>query len=442
MKEQVPSHILPHLWRGAPLLILLFALIASISQAPALAGAGNVVVAPSAQAGCTNVVIVYADTAAPTGLQSEIMAEPGVTAVDLFDAHTATPTLAFLSNYKIVVPFSSSLFADSLTLGNNLADYVDGGGIVVQYGISFYGPAASLGINGRWITGGYNPYNYSTTILGPTPFTLGTFTCHPLMAGVGTLNSNSQNVVTLATGAIEVAAASNGNSLVAYRPVSGGHTTVGATAYVGANATQNGHWGRVIVNAGNWLGGGCGPTVVRAVSRLIHHDSAGNSAGAFDIPLPLDCPTGVECRRGDGVNHDVYTMVVTFNQTVTTSPTAVVTCHTGNIIPGVGGVTVCDADVIVQLTGVANAQNITVQISGVNLLPTVDIPMGILIGDINGNRAVNAADVALCKTIVSIGFPVTPTNFRADVNVDGHFGSSDISLVKQKTGFGITPCCP
>ena len=78
------------------------------------------------------------------------------------------------------------------------------------------------------------------------------------MAGVTTLNSDFQNVVTLAAGATEVAAASNGNSLVAYRPVSGGHTTVGVTAYVGAASAQSGHWGRVIVNAGNWLG--CGPT--------------------------------------------------------------------------------------------------------------------------------------------------------------------------------------
>src|SRR3982750_2667679 len=32
------------------------------------------------------VLIVYADSAAPTLLQSQILAEPGVTAVDLFDA--------------------------------------------------------------------------------------------------------------------------------------------------------------------------------------------------------------------------------------------------------------------------------------------------------------------------------------------------------------------
>ena len=205
--------------------------------------------------GCQfHVLIVYADsTGLPTQLQSEIQAEPNVISVDLFDAAAGTPTLAQLQPYQIVVPFSNSPFLDGDTLGNNLADYVDGGGIVVQYGFSHYGPAQPYGVNGRWVSGNYNPYNYSTNLQG-NAFSLGTFNAgHPLMAGVTTLNSNFANIVTLAAGATEVAANNLGNSLVAYRPVSGGHTTVGVTAYVGAAATQSGHWGRVIVNAGNWL---------------------------------------------------------------------------------------------------------------------------------------------------------------------------------------------
>ena len=54
------------------------------------------------------------------------------------------------------------------------------------------------------------------------------------MAGVTTLNSDFENVVTPAAGATEVAQNNFGESLVAYRPVSGGHTTVGVTAYVGS----------------------------------------------------------------------------------------------------------------------------------------------------------------------------------------------------------------
>jgi hypothetical protein len=208
------------------------------------------------------VLIVYADSGGqPSALQSQILAEPGVASADLFQATSSTPTLAQLQLHDIVVPFSNNAFADSVTLGNNLADYVDAGGIVVQYGFSHEGPGDPHGVNGRWVSGNYNSYSYSTNFVF-TPFTLGTFNAgHPLMAGVTELNSDSQNIVTPAPGATEVAAASNGNSLVAYRPVSGGHTTVGVTAFVGVAANQSGHWGRVIVNAGNWLGNnGCGPT--------------------------------------------------------------------------------------------------------------------------------------------------------------------------------------
>ena len=89
---------------------------------------------PSCTPGNFQVLIVYADSdGPPTDLASQILAEPGVATVDLFDALAGTPTLAQLQQYDIVVPFSNSPFLDSDTLGNNLADYVDGGGIVVQY---------------------------------------------------------------------------------------------------------------------------------------------------------------------------------------------------------------------------------------------------------------------------------------------------------------------
>ncbi len=199
------------------------------------------------------VLIVYADSEGPpTQLQSEVQAEPNVVAVDLFDAAVGTPTLAQLQQYNIVVPFSNSPFLDGDTLGNNLADYVDGGGIVVQYGFAHYGPGQPYGVNGRWVTDGYNPYDYSTN-LEANPFSLGTFNAgHPLMVGVTALNSNFANLVTPNAAATEVAQNSFAESLVAFRPI-GTHTTVGITAYVGAAATQSGDWGKVIVNAGNWL---------------------------------------------------------------------------------------------------------------------------------------------------------------------------------------------
>jgi hypothetical protein len=206
-------------------------------------------------AGCQfHVLIVYADSIGlPTQLEAEILAEPSVIGVDLFDASIGTPTVAELQQYDIIVPFSNDAFLDADTLGNNLADYVDGGGIVVQYGFSFYAPCC-YGVNGRWLNQGYSPFVYTAALWEGGPLTLGAHNAaHPLMAGVTTLNSDLANVPVLAAGATEVAQWNGGGHLAAFRPVSNGHTTIGVSAYVGAEAAQSGDWGKVIVNAGNWL---------------------------------------------------------------------------------------------------------------------------------------------------------------------------------------------
>ena len=279
VKKQNKSTIKAHLIRGAFYLLLLavvcaipFALAQRAISAPAATDISQtvqlqlpqyIVTGTSADQRVLNaavpggvcqfhVLIVYADAKPPTQLQSEIQAEPNVVAVDLFDANVGIPTLGQLQQYEIVVPFSDTRFLHGDTLGNNLAEYVDGGGIVVQYGFAHAGPGDPAGINGRWVTHGYNPYDYSEN-LETNPFSLGTFNAgHPLMVGVATLNSDFANVVTPNAAATEVAQNSLGESLVAYRPV-GNHTTVGVTAYVGSAAIQIGDWGKVIVNAGNWL---------------------------------------------------------------------------------------------------------------------------------------------------------------------------------------------
>jgi hypothetical protein len=184
----------------------------------------------------------------------------------------------------------------------------------------------------------------------------------------------------------------------------------------------------------------CAPTVASAVSRKTH-----GGAGTFDIAMPLTGSSGVECRTTGGTND--YTLVVTFsgNVTVTGSPQAQVTSGTGCVgSAGVctGNVSVSGAVVTVPLTNIANAQVINVRINGVNGdgdQPTVDvnIPMGILRGDTNGNRAVNAADVAQTKG--RLGQTVDATNFRSDVNANGSINAADTAIVKQNSGTSLPP---
>ena len=176
------------------------------------------------------------------------------------------------------------------------------------------------------------------------------------------------------------------------------------------------------------------PVVQSAVSRKAH-----GFAGNFDIALPLSGTPGIECRSGGATND--YTLVVTFlaNVSVSGNPQAAVTSGIGTIGSGGisnGGMVMTSGNVVtIPLTNVANAQTINVTLNNVNGSTNVTIPMGVLIGDVNGNGAVNASDVALTKS--RSGQPVAAATFRSDVNADGSINAGDVALVKSLAGTGL-----
>ena len=145
-----------------------------------------------------------------------------------------------------------------------------------------------------------------------------------------------------------------------------------------------------------------------------------------------------------GATND-YQLVLTFGNTVSVNgnPQAQVTSGTGCVGSGgacTGNVTVSGNVVTVPLTGVTDQQNINVRINGVNGAadaPATDfnIPMGVLAGDTNANRTVNAADVAQTKS--QLGQVVGAGNFRNDVNANGTINAADTALVKQNSGHSI-----
>ena len=98
-------------------------------------------------------------------------------------------------------------------------------------------------------------------------------------------------------------------------------------------------------------------------------------------------------------------------------------------------VTISNNVVSIPLTSVTNAQTINVTLNGVNGSTNVVIPMSVLEGDVNGNQAVNASDVALTK--LRIGQLVSASNFKSDVNTSGGINASDVSIVKSKVGTGL-----
>jgi hypothetical protein len=168
------------------------------------------------------------------------------------------------------------------------------------------------------------------------------------------------------------------------------------------------------------------PMATSAVSRKVH-----GGAGTFDVALPLNGPTGIECRIGP-----TYTMVVTFSTSVTVT-SATVTCGTGSVgsISGSGTPTIT-----VNLTGVTDVQRITVTLSNVSdgtNSGDVPISMGVLVGDTTANGVVNAGDVSQTKS--QVGQTVTSSNFREDVNANGTISATDVSLVKSDVGHALPP---
>jgi hypothetical protein len=170
------------------------------------------------------------------------------------------------------------------------------------------------------------------------------------------------------------------------------------------------------------------PILVKAVSRKLH-----GGVATFAVDLPLGGTPGIECRKGQGPNADQHQVVVTFAVPVTIAQAAV-TQGTGSV----SGTNIVDNDVIIDLSGVTNAQTIGITLFGVNDGTTsanVVVPMSVLLGDTTASGIVNSSDIS--QTKAQSGASVTASNFRTDVTVSNSINSSDVSVVKAESGTAL-----
>ncbi|MEY2537283.1 MAG: hypothetical protein QOG67_1023 [Verrucomicrobiota bacterium] len=177
---------------------------------------------------------------------------------------------------------------------------------------------------------------------------------------------------------------------------------------------------------------------VGAVSRKTH----GNNAGDHDVDLPLTGGLGVECRNRGGssdpqVDHKV---VIIFSAPVTvTSATA--TPGAGKTASVLGTPTVNGSVVTVNLTNVSDGQKLLINLLGVHQganTADISIPMGVLIGDTNGDSSVDGTDVSQTKS-QSGNSAANGLVFREDINLDGFVDGTDVSFVKSRSGGHISP---
>ncbi|HYR23454.1 MAG TPA: dockerin type I domain-containing protein [Chthoniobacterales bacterium] len=162
------------------------------------------------------------------------------------------------------------------------------------------------------------------------------------------------------------------------------------------------------------------PILVGAVSRKNH-----GSPGTFDIDL-LPPASGIECRSG-GSNGD-FQIIASFALPVTFSSATV---------SGTGSVSAALASgnqVFVNLTGVTNAQRITLTLTGVNdgsHTANVSIQMGVLLGDVDASGRVDSTDVFQVRQQSLQN--ANSSNFRTDVDESGRIDSTDVFMTRQQT---------
>jgi hypothetical protein len=171
-------------------------------------------------------------------------------------------------------------------------------------------------------------------------------------------------------------------------------------------------------------------SIVMQLTSVVSRKTHGN-AGTFDIELPSSGSPGIECRSGGATN--AYTLVFTFTNSVSVQ-NATVTAGTGSVT----NFTVVGNVVTVTLTGVTNAQTISMMLSSVSdgtNTSDVEAAMSVLIGDTNADGFVDSVDTSQTKS--QSGNAVSASNCREDVNVDGFIDAVDVSLVKSKSGSAL-----
>ena len=260
---------------------------------------------------------------------------------------------------------------------------------------------------------------------------------------LATARDNGHTATLLPSGKVLVAGGQNISSdLLAsaelYDPASGSWTATGSL-----NTARVFHTATLLPSGQVLAAGGSGAFIPLASAELYVSDagadlalvSAASVKRGFAIDLPLSGSSGVEDRSG-GPNKKFY-VAMTFNNNITSVGSATTTCG------GVATWSISGPTVTFNLVGVAhgcNQSDITITANDVmddmgNTLSSASVTMGLLLGDVNGDRVVDGTDRMIVRSY--LGQHTDGTNYRSDVSNDGFINHSDKQLVEQQQGTSL-----
>ena len=271
-------------------------------------------------------------------------------------------------------------------------------------------------------TNGVVSFEYGTVTTTTAALVLGV----PTTTKVGTPDAASftaGGLITIVVSKDKVGNPRKGDLLGAFsvRTYANVSTTIRSTDAIDttANATANDY----SANAATYALVGSGPEVNSVLSRKRH-----GTAGTFDVNLPRAGAVGIECRTGgtNGTHQIVFTFAdpVIFVSASVTNGTGTVSSFSGNGTPVI----------TLNLSGVTDIQTIQVTLNVSDGSHTISIPvsMGVLGGDVTGDRVVNSKDQNYINS--KSGQIPTAATFRADVTIDGLINGNDASFVGNRNG--------
>jgi hypothetical protein len=216
---------------------------------------------------------------------AKLLADPRVTGVTDYDCASSTPTLDELAGHDVVFFYSDSTFADGVGLGNVLADWVDGGGGVVE---AIFSVADNIKVEGRLLSDGYRAMTTGTQTTCSSGL-VSLIGDHPILDGVTSFDGGSSGYCASSAaaelGAARVADWGSGEALVAEHTPSGAGRVVALNFYPPSSDIRDDFWSSssdgalLMVNALEFAVGGASFTVAGSCPGPMEFSVSGNTPG-------------------------------------------------------------------------------------------------------------------------------------------------------------------